>query len=131
MQEIKQYITINRPARYAFDFTLNPKNTPKWVTNITLEQKNEVIPKLGTIYKNQWQDGRWKHFEITNFQAGTMFEMTEKGSDVHVSYIFTPVGENQCQLEYTVRATGDQLIKTFSEENIRQVLQKLKEIIEV
>lgn len=130
MQEITQAIAIHCSVKKAFDFILNPKNTPKWVANIIQEQVNEVPTRLGTIYKNQSHDGGWREFRVTTFEAPLLFEMAEKGSHVYVRYTFTTLDDNQCQLEYSVRAAEGELSEAFNEVNLRKILQKLKRVIE-
>lgn len=130
VKDIKLAITINRPAHEAFDFTLNPENTPKWIDGIVKEQANETPIKLGTIYKNQDQEGNWREFEITAYKPGMMFEMTKKDDNHHVKYTFKPLNNNQCELEYFVWADGNELTGAFTQETIQKILHKLKNIIE-
>ncbi len=96
MREIKLRVTINRSAQAVFNFTLNPKNTPKWVEGIVKEQTNESPAKLGTIYKNQDRDGNWSEFEITDYQTDGMFVMSQRGGNYHVKYTLRPLEPNQC-----------------------------------
>jgi uncharacterized protein YndB with AHSA1/START domain len=130
MKEVAQTILIDRSAQEAFDFTLNPENTPKWVGNVVQEMVSETPTKLGTIYKNQGQDGSWAELEITDFEPGLMFEMTKKGDSTHVKYTFKPISNTQCELEYMVWISDGTLGERFSESNIQNILQKLKHVIE-
>lgn len=130
MKDIKVTITINRSAHEAFDFTLNPDNTPKWVGNVVKEQSNETPTRLGTIYRNQGHDGSWREFEITEFEPDKMFTMTEKGSHIHVQYTFKPLGDDQCELEYYVWVDSGDIGWPFTQDNLENIVQKLKEVIE-
>ena len=127
MKDVKLTITIDRPAYEVFDFTLNPENTPKWIDGIVREQSSETPTKLGTVYKNQGQDGKWSEYEITAYEPGTMFVMSKKNDNYHVKYTITPLGDNQCELEYYEWADQGDLAEPFTQD----VLQKLKCVIEI
>jgi len=130
MKDVKLTVTINRPAREVFDFTINPGNTSKWVDGVVTEQTNESPTKLGTIYKNQGHDGSWAEFEITAFEDGLMFELTKKDDNHHVKYTFQPLGDNRCELEYHVWVDGGDVDERFAQGNVQKMLQKLKDVIE-
>ena len=127
---VRQTVIINKPAHEVFDFTINPENTPKWVDGVVREQTNESPTKLGTVYRNQGHDGSWSEFEITAFEADSMFEMTKKGDNTHVQYTFMPVDNSHCELEYCVWVDAGEIDERFSKENIKDILQKLKNVIE-
>jgi hypothetical protein len=131
MQDIRLTITLERPAQEAFDFTLNPNNTPKWIDGIVREQSSETPTKLGTIYKSQGRDGNWRELEVTEYEPGAIFTMHEKGSSVHVRYTFRPLGDEQCELEYYVWVDSGELVEPFTPKNLQNILQKLKDVIEV
>ncbi len=130
MRDITLTIIINRPAREVFDFTINPENTPKWIDGIVEEQSNETPARLGTIYKNQGRDSNWREFEITDYEQGVMFVMKEKDSNIHVKYTFKPLTDVQSTLEYYVWVDSGDLDEPFTQDNLQNILQKLKEIIE-
>jgi hypothetical protein len=100
------------------------------LNNLDSEQSNETPAKLGTIYKNQGQDGSWREFEITEFELGTMFAMREKDSNIHVRYTFKPLNDKQCELEYYVWVDSGSLNEPFTHDNLQNILQKLKNFIE-
>jgi len=129
MKELRATVTINRSAREVFDFTINPKNTPKWVDGVVVERVNETPTKVGTIYKNQDREGNWREFEITAYNPGMMFEMTKKEDNHHVLYTFKSLGDSQCELEYHVWTNGE-LRGAFTQKTIQKILQKLKSVIE-
>ena len=130
MTEIRETITINRPVHEVFEFTLNPENTPKWVDGVAQERANEHPAKLGTIYQSQGQDGSWIELEITGYEPNERFVMSRKDSDLHVQYTFKSTDSDGCELEYYVWADSGKLSGPFTEQTVRRILKKLKEIIE-
>ncbi len=137
-------ITIDRPAATVFDYTLDPSNTAKWIDAIADEEANERPPKLGTIYKNQNQDGEWTEYEIVGFEPAEHFTLARSGSSYRVRYSFKPVeaakAESEApedkpsdkeskvntELEYHEWVEDGELTDLFSPE----ALQKLKSLLE-
>lgn len=126
MKDVKLTVTINRASHEVFDFSLNPKNTPKWIDGIVKEQTNESPTKLGTVYKNQGNDGSWNEYEITAYEPSIMFVMSKKDGNYHVKYTLKPLGDNQCELEYYEWVDSGDLDEPFTQD----ILQKLKDVIE-
>ena len=100
MKSKKLAIKINKPAQEVFEFTTNPKNTPKWIDFISQEQTNAWPPKLGTIYKNQDKSGVWRDLVMTEFEENKMFVMTNGPTGYHVRYTLIPIDGNGVELEY-------------------------------
>jgi hypothetical protein len=134
-------ITIARPAKAIFDFTLNPDNTAKWVDGIVAEEADEQPPKLGTIYKNQNPAGEWTEYEIVGFEPTQHFTMARSGSSYRVRYSFKPADEDETkaaaksddepqpeatELEYREWVEDGELDNLFPAE----ALQKLKSLLE-
>ena len=53
MTENKLIIIVEKPVEYVFDFTTNPKNTPKWIDSIDQETTDTKEIRLGTVYSKQ------------------------------------------------------------------------------
>ncbi len=100
MKEFKLTVQINRPTKDVFAFTLDPKNTPKWIDFIAVEQANEWPPKVGTIYRNQNTAGEWREFELTALRPDKEFVLSTKGG-FHVRYGFTPLTTTATEMEYS------------------------------
>lgn len=125
MKEQKFSITIKKPIKDIFAFTIDPKNTPKWINTIISEQTNEWPPKLGTIYKNQNIAGDWRQLKITTFEQDKMFILSDNNG-MHIRYSFTSLDANRTELEYTLWIDKGEL-KILMTINL---LKKLKKIIE-
>lgn len=126
MRDQRLTIKIKKPVEEIFAFTLDPKNTPKWVESFVHEQTNESSTKVGTIYKSQNQKGEWSEFTITEFIQNQMFVFTSKDGKYHAKYTFTPVSENATELEYYEWVDEGEMEEPFPKE----VLEKLKTILE-
>lgn len=121
MKDLKLTIRISKPAKDVFDFTLNPRNTPKWIDSIVEEETNEWPAKRGTIYRNRSADGDWREFELTTFEPHKMFVLS-KEDGYHVRYTFTSVDEHMTELEYYEWMDDGELTDAFT----MQALEKLK-----
>jgi uncharacterized protein YndB with AHSA1/START domain len=133
MKDCKLTVTINKPVEEVFAFTIDPKNTPKWVASIVAEQTNEWPVKLGTIYRNQRQNGEWSEYEITEFKQNKAFVMRQKNDSFHVGYVFTPASNDAAtMLEYRVwKDEGEgELPESLTVAVLQGILDKLKRAVE-
>ena len=124
-------MNLCKSAKAAFDFTINPENTPRFVDGIVKEETNESPTRLGTVYRNQDHDGNWTEFEVTAFNQDVMFEMTKKDDNHHVRYTFKPTDDSSCELEYYVWIEEGELSERFSKENLKIIVASLKEVIDL
>jgi len=125
MEKQKLAIKINKPVKDVFAFTINPKNTPKWIDAIVIEETNEWPPQIGTIYRNQDKTGQWREIKMTTFEPDKMFVMSEENG-FHIRYTFTPLNINTTELECYLWMDSGELKDTLTME----ILEKLKQIIE-
>jgi hypothetical protein len=125
MKDLRLTITINRSLDNVFAFAINPENTPKWVDSIVTEQTNEWPARLGTIYRNQNTDGKWREFKVTVYEPDKRFVLSTKdGFDV--DYTFTPIDANTTELEYSEWIDGGELEDLLTID----VLEKFKQVVE-
>src|SRR5690606_35762683 len=115
-----------KPVEEVFEFSVNPKNTPKWIDGIAEERANEWPIKLGTIYENKGKQGNWNSYKVSELELNRLFVLSREGGNYSVRYTFTPKGDNACELEYYEWVEAGELDDTFSQET----LEKLKKVIE-
>lgn len=58
-----------------FEFTINPKNTPRWIEYLEIEETNEWPPKIGTIYRNRGLSSKQSEYNVFAFKAYQLFEL--------------------------------------------------------
>lgn len=125
MNKNKLVIQIRRPLKDALDFCLDPKNTPKWIDSIVIEQTNEWPPKVGTIYRNQNISGAWSEYKMIALKED-MFEFLSTTSTYHVRYTLRSVSPDTTEFEYFEWMEKGELTHPFT----LDILQKLKEALE-
>lgn len=125
MKDLTLKIKIAKPAEQVFSFTLDPRNTPKWVDSIVTENTNEWPPKLGTIYQNQDPAGTWREFVLTDYIPAKKFTLSKKDG-YNVRYTFMALNANESELEYYEWMDEGDLKDIFTVET----LEKLKRIVE-
>lgn len=126
MKENRLSIVIDRPVNAVFEFTLDPSNTPKWVEGIKQEESNEWPAKVGTIYRNESQDGVWRQYVLTELEQSTTFTLTSTEGNYSVRYSFKKVNDSSTEFEYFEWVDEGVLAEPFTP----ATLDKLKLILE-
>ncbi len=126
MKSNKLTVQINKSNQAAYDFYIDPKNTPLWVESIVLEQTNEWPIKIGTIYKNQNRMGEWSEYTVSDLKENEIFELTSKDGNYHVRYTHLPSDGENTELEYFEWVGTGDLDSPFTQND----LVKLKNAVE-
>lgn len=126
MKENKLIIQIRRKPKDIFDFCLNPKNTPKWISSIIIEETSEWPVKVGSMYRNQNKQGIWSEYTMIVLQSPTMFEFASASSTYHVRYTLRSLSIDITELEYFEWMEEGELKEPFTID----ILEKLKNAIE-
>lgn len=118
-------IVIDKPIQEVFNFSLDPKNTPKWISDIEIEETSEWPVKRGTIYRNKRPGDAWNTYELTAIESPYTFTLTSKDTDFSVRYTFKDLGDQKTEFEY-FEWTKDKPFDKFTFDH----LEKFKEIVE-
>ena len=123
MKENKIVITINKPVSEVFEFTINPKNTPLWISDIVEELSDDYPPKINTIYKNHRSSGNWNYYKVIELENNKIFTLKSSDNNYFVRYTYKKIDETTTELEYFESGVIE---KPFT----LDVLKKLKDVIE-
>lgn len=126
MKENRLTTILNVPATFAFNFSLNPENTPKWVNSITKEVSSEYPPMIGTVYKSWDEDGAVTEYEVTELIENNSFTLSQKGGSYSVRYTFKPLPDDHTEFTYHEWVSSGELKHPFDQ----PTLMELKKIIE-
>ncbi len=126
MKSNKLIVTINKPVHEVFAFTLNPENTPFYISSIVKEEVNEKPTKIGTIYRNQNKNSKWSEYTVTAYEKNKLFIFTSSDGNYSVKYSFKSISDNATEVEYYEQVGQGDLEEPFTAE----ILDKLKLILE-
>jgi uncharacterized protein YndB with AHSA1/START domain len=120
-------VVINKPLSEVFEFTINPDNTPTWISSIVHEEANERPPKPGTIYRNRDTSGHWSEYRVTeNYEKDHVFELEKTDGSYTVTYTYTPISGGSTKLEYYEWVPPGKKLEPFAQ----ATLNDLKEVME-
>lgn len=126
MKDLKLTVRISKPIEEVFEFTTNPKNTPKWIDSVVGERAEKFPPEIGTKYHNWDASEKVNDYVVTRYEPPTVFQLDATHLDYKVRYTYTPISEKETELEYYEWSESDQLHAPFMQE----ILDKLKEVME-
>ena len=126
MKDLKLTIRINKPIEEVFEFTTNPKNTSTWVDGVVKEESETFPPQVGTKYTNWDTEGNGSEYRVTQYDPPKIFQLDALHEDYKVRYTYTPISENETELEYYEWSEAGELHAPFTQE----ILDKLKEVME-
>lgn len=126
MKEVKLYVTIARSKQTVFEFTINPNNTPKWITSIVKEEASSELVTVGTKYKNSDSDGNVNEYVVTVFEPFNCFQLDATHQDYKVKYTYREIASDLTELEYHEWSESGQLHAPFMQE----ILDTLKLVLE-
>jgi hypothetical protein len=119
-------VMINKPVDEVFLFTIDPKNTPKWINGIEVEETNEWPVRLGTIYKNRGKTGPWAEYKVSKYIKDKEFELIKQDdSTYHVNYSYTEYPNGSTKLVYHEWVTTGEMEEPFTQDT----LNKLKQVM--
>ena len=126
MKDVRLTVRIKKPIEEVFEFTTNPANTPKWIDSIVKEEAEQFPPEIGTVYKNWDAEGNMNEYKVAQYDLPKVFELTATHADYNVRYTYTPISDDETELEYYEWSDSDELHAPFMQE----ILDHLKEVME-
>jgi hypothetical protein len=126
MKRNEHTVEINRSVHDVFEFTINPANTPKWISSIIKEKTSQWPIRIGTIYRNVGKIGDWTEYEVTKLKLNSIFELMQKDGNYHVKYVYKLVSDSKTRLTYIEWVKRGELNSPFTQET----LNKLKLVME-
>jgi len=126
MKSKKLIIEINQPVEKVFEFTIDPRNTPKWVDSIKYEEVDRWPVQVGTHYRNHGNNKVWSIYTVKSFEENKKFVFQKNDNNYSVRYVFTPLAKDKTRLEYFEWVEKGNLEEPFTME----ILEKLKSILE-
>ena len=126
MKELKLYIQINKSSREVFDFTTNPRNTPKWIESIVKEETSQEEVSVGTVYKNYDKEGSVNEYIVSIFEPNSCFQLNAVHQDYKVKYSYREITPTYTELEYHEWSESGQLHTPFMQE----IMDNLKVVME-
>lgn len=126
MKDNRLTVDINRTVSDVFNFTIDPKNTPKWIEASEKEETSEWPVKVGTVYTNTGKSGQAFEFKMTDIVPNKSFELIGSDNNYHCRYTFRDLGDNKTEFEYYEWMEDGELEAPFTQD----VLGKLKSVME-
>ena len=88
-------ITIASPQEKVFEYTLEPKNTPQWVSDV-IEMKTDTDQiDLGTKYFNEFITR-----EVIDYDRNSFIELADVEGPYSCSYSFRKIDDEHTELIY-------------------------------
>jgi hypothetical protein len=114
-------ITIDAEPKDVFEFTVEPKNTAKWIDTAGEEHINTEQIGLGTVYSNNYGD-----LKVTDYERNKFFELTNEATSYCCSYTYRKLEDDTTELTYfEYMQDGSELEDPMD----RRHFEKLQEII--
>lgn len=126
MKDLKLTVRINKSVEEVFEFTTNPDNTAKWIESVEGEKSDAFPPHIGTLYENWDASGKTTQYVVTRYEPPQVFQLDATQQDYKVRYTYTPISENETELEYYEWSEFDKLHAPFEQE----ILDNLKLVME-
>ena len=126
MNKKKIVIVINKPIKEVFEFTINPQNTPLWISHIKEEITDNYPPKIGTVYKNRGDSLEWEVYTVLEFEKDSVFTLKAFNGNYHVRYTYKKLSNTKTEVEYFEWVENGELNNPFTQ----TTLQRLKDVIE-
>jgi hypothetical protein len=126
MKDLRLRIKVNKPIEAVFEFVINPNNTPRWIDSIVYEEADSDPVTHGTTFRNQDSKGQINVYTVTRYEPPRVFQLDALHQDYKLRYTFTPISENETELEYYEWSESGQLHAPF----MQKIIDKLKEVME-
>lgn len=93
-------ILVNKPVYEVFQFAIDPKNTPKWVSSVEVEETDSWPISIGTEYRNKGSDDVWNEYKVIELMDNRVFTLQKSDGNYFVRYTFKSVDNLSTELKY-------------------------------
>ena len=122
MKTEERRVIIDAEPKEVFEFTVEPKNTPKWIDAAGEERINTEQIGLGTVYSNNYGD-----LKVTDYERDKFFELTNEATSYRCSYTYRKLDDGATELTYfEYMQDGSELTEPMKE----KYFERLKEVLE-
>jgi hypothetical protein len=128
MKENRIKVIINKPIDEVFAYTINPLNTPKWISFVAEETISEYPIAIWTVYKNRSHNSDSRdNYTVINLKPNHIFHLFDAKNWYNVRYTYSMINNGETELEYFEwMDSGEHLSNPFDMIH----LMKLKEVME-
>jgi hypothetical protein len=125
MEQLTTAVTINVPAKVAWELLIDTRRWPEWGTSVARVDCADRCIGLGTVGRVQTVFGPWLSFQITEFIAGQYWHWKVAGIPA-TGHRVLPIGPSLCRVvfEVPVLAAPYLIVCRLAAQRIKNILEE-------